>query len=638
MSATSPSLLASSGSERGAPERGAPERIVLVAYAGFESPGVIHLYYFAHELVRLGRRVLVLLNGDPAGARAMAVPPAFPIIQIFWQDGRLARSTLGPVLALGPEVVHAWTPRHVPARAALEIAGRTGAALFIHYEDDEDYLYRYFSRSWGVDLLADRARLLRTLAIPDDWNWQHPVVSPLAAHCARGLTAICKPYVARLERDWGKPVHLLYPGVDLTRFHPDVAPVDRTPLGLAGKTVLLYSGALHGLLGFDRLLEAFARIAPRWPDAVLVQFGRVFIADQLALEVRRLGLRDRVRFLGPIDHHQVPRYLALGDVLVQSGEPGDFDEYRLPSKLPEYFAMGRAVVTFAAGIGREFEDGVNVLKTYSGDVAELADCLERALGDAALRERVGRAGRTRAEELFSWPRNAAGLADFYTAVLQAPAAPPDPRAAARHWPDFVLADSRAAGASRCVLLVASDALALPGLTPGPSGRRAAALAAALDGRGHRTVQAMPADACPHDYDLRPHPAVRLWQAGTLPFTAASVRADAVIVCGERAQLELSAPGGGLPPVAIDLAGVWPFAPDRSGLDDTKPDRSPERRQEALGRARCVILPADADGRAAWLPWALVAGLEAIDGLSLNGAPTDAPRASEALERALRLLE
>jgi hypothetical protein len=165
-----------------------------------------------------------------------------------------------------------------------------------------------------------------------------------------------------------------------------------------------------------------------------------------------------------------------------------------------------------------------------------------------------------------------------------------------------------------------------------------ALAAVLAARGHRAIQAMPADACPDDYDLRPHPAVRLWQAGTLPFTAASVRADAVIVCGERAQLELGAPGGGLPPVAIDLADVWPFAPERSGLDETKPDRSPERRREALGRARCVILPADADGRAAWLPWALVAGLEAIDGLSLNGALTDAPRASEALERALRLLE
>ena len=38
---------------------------------------------------------------------------------------------------------------------------------------------------------------------------------------------------------------------------------------------------------------------------------------------------------------EVPRYMRLADVLVQPGRPDAFNDYRFPSKLPEFFACGR---------------------------------------------------------------------------------------------------------------------------------------------------------------------------------------------------------------------------------------------------------------------------------------------------------
>lgn len=563
--------------------------IVLIGYMGLEGPGVMHLYHFAHELVRMGHKVFVLLNGDLESVRLMAEPPAFPVVRLEWQGGMLAPRVAAGVVDFRPQVVHAWTPRNATAHAALEIAQRTNAEIFIHYEDDEDYLFRYAAQ----DLLANRSLALESIVRPELWAWQHFLVSTAANHFARGFTAICKPYVARLQREWGKPVHLLYPGVDLERFNPAVSPIPRERFGLLGKQLVLYSGSLGSVHGFDLMLEAFALMARRCPDAVLVHVGRNAIADELDIEMRRLGLRDRVRFLGPVNHSEIHRYLAMGDVLVQSGAPGDFNEYRLPSKLPEYFAMGRPVVTFAAGIGREFEDGVDVLKTHTGDPAEMAARLEQVLADAALRERLGHGARRRAEALFSWPRNAAGLAGFYQDALDGRLPGTDPEVAARRWPGYTLAG--APRTQRRLLFVASDALPLPGLEAGRSGRRAAALAAATKAAGHTAFVAMPVDACPEAADLRPFPDVRLWQARTLLFLIQRLEVDGAVACGWPALDAFAQLALDLVPLAADMTGVTPWAADPV----------PGALAAALGKTRGVLVESE-DEQASWLPWGLLA--------------------------------
>jgi glycosyltransferase involved in cell wall biosynthesis len=69
----------------------------------------------------------------------------------------------------------------------------------------------------------------------------------------------------------------------------------------------------------------------------------------------------------------------------------------------EAMAYGRAVVVTPVGGMRDLvEDDVNGLVVPVGDVDALRAALERLLGDAALRARLGEAARTTALERLSW--------------------------------------------------------------------------------------------------------------------------------------------------------------------------------------------------------------------------------------------
>jgi D-inositol-3-phosphate glycosyltransferase len=70
----------------------------------------------------------------------------------------------------------------------------------------------------------------------------------------------------------------------------------------------------------------------------------------------------------------------------------------------EAMAYGRPVV--ASGVGGLLDlvvDGETGLLVPPRDVEALRSALERLLGDAGLRRRMGEAGRQRVRERFSWP-------------------------------------------------------------------------------------------------------------------------------------------------------------------------------------------------------------------------------------------
>ena len=81
---------------------------------------------------------------------------------------------------------------------------------------------------------------------------------------------------------------------------------------------------------------------------------------------------------------EVPGYLALADAYVQPGAPDDFNRYRLPSKLPEFLAMGRPVILPACNLGDELADGEDALLLREGDALEIAARIEQLLDGPAL--------------------------------------------------------------------------------------------------------------------------------------------------------------------------------------------------------------------------------------------------------------
>src|SRR5205823_4998663 len=84
----------------------------------------------------------------------------------------------------------------------------------------------------------------------------------------------------------------------------------------------------------------------------------------------------------------------------------------------EAMAHGRPVVASAVGGLRDLVvDGETGLLVPPGDVAALRKALERLLGDADLRARLGAAARERARELLTWDRAVAQTVTAYDDAL-----------------------------------------------------------------------------------------------------------------------------------------------------------------------------------------------------------------------------
>jgi glycosyltransferase involved in cell wall biosynthesis len=124
---------------------------------------------------------------------------------------------------------------------------------------------------------------------------------------------------------------------------------------------------------------------------------------------RRKGIAASFRYVGEIDHRQVPRYLNLSDIIVLSSEREGF-----PLVYRETQACGRVLLVSDIPAAREaIVDGETGLLFRLGDIDELAVKTLVLAQDPLLRRQIGRKARTAA--LTQTPEQ---WAQAYVEVLQ----------------------------------------------------------------------------------------------------------------------------------------------------------------------------------------------------------------------------
>ena len=183
--------------------------------------------------------------------------------------------------------------------------------------------------------------------------------------------------------------------------------------------VLLFVGRLAGVKGVPLLLEALAALAPAHPALRLRLIGDG--PDRAALEARaiRLGLADRVEFLGYRSQSEVADALAGAQIFVLPS----FAE-GVPVVLMEAMAAGLPVITTQiAGIPELVDSGISGLLVPPGEAAPLARALDTLLTDPARRHAMGQAGRARVSADFNIATEAAKLSQLFQSSGAATSAP-----------------------------------------------------------------------------------------------------------------------------------------------------------------------------------------------------------------------
>jgi len=198
-------------------------------------------------------------------------------------------------------------------------------------------------------------------------------------------------------------------GVDMGKFQPAQTVPDDGPLKL------LCVGRLIERKGQHHLIEAVKRLVGDGFDITLDLIGTGDAQSANEAQVARLGLADRVRFLGYVPREEIARHYAAAHVFVLPS----YNE-GMSVALLEAMASGLAVVVTPTGGTPELVDlGVNGLVFDWADVDRLTAHLRRLAGDRALTRRMGEASRRRAGE-FSWELAAQRYGEILAQLVRSP--------------------------------------------------------------------------------------------------------------------------------------------------------------------------------------------------------------------------
>ena len=199
-------------------------------------------------------------------------------------------------------------------------------------------------------------------------------------------------------------VELVYHGLDRGRFPARVT--QRRPRDGSSPSdpvKILSVGRLVEKKGFDDLLGALAKLPPSlaWTLDVV---GSGALEAALRGRAADLGIAERVHWHGSLAHDRVVELFAGADLFALASRIcADGDRDGLPNVLMEAQLLGAACVTTRVSAVPELIDHeVNGLLAPPRHPAALADALERAIVDPALRLRLAGAGRRAVTTRFSF--------------------------------------------------------------------------------------------------------------------------------------------------------------------------------------------------------------------------------------------
>lgn len=200
-------------------------------------------------------------------------------------------------------------------------------------------------------------------------------------------------------------VVLINPGVDVERFRPGLPCDDlKQHIGLApGEKLILSVGRLSRRKGFDMVIRSLPElisqgIAVRY---VLIGIGEDY--DYLTNLSRELGVADSIHPLGHVSPEDLPRWYNACDVFAMPNREINGDTEGFGMVFVEAAACGKPVIGGkAGGTGSAIQDGITGLRVDGGSSEKVRMALAQILSDTNLSLALGRDGRTRAVNQFSW--------------------------------------------------------------------------------------------------------------------------------------------------------------------------------------------------------------------------------------------
>jgi glycosyltransferase involved in cell wall biosynthesis len=177
--------------------------------------------------------------------------------------------------------------------------------------------------------------------------------------------------------------------------------------------IIAMASADAPMKGIATLLEAFAKLRTE-RDLELLLVTKPQPGGRTEQLIDKLSIGDAVSFVNGVGDDELVELMGSAELACV---PSLYEGFSLPTA--ELMACATPLVVSRAGAIPEVvgPDGLCADLVTPGDVAELTTAIAALLDDPARRQEMGRAGRRRVDELFSWRAVAAATAAAYAEAI-----------------------------------------------------------------------------------------------------------------------------------------------------------------------------------------------------------------------------
>ena len=361
----------------------------------FQIGGAIVMETLLAELAEQGHRVRVIAEAAPRPAGVRRTGVAIPGVEVDWFALEFFPGHLPPAPGVlereRARLEAALVPVLAESRPDVALIGRDAAAWYVPE----------MLRAAGVP------SILVAQGVPTGGY----EAGLFPADAERELVALTRAtdhvvtvahHLERVLRDRGvSRVTTIENAIDSRRFRPAAPDRARFGIGEGGPVVAHICGLLDGKR-IDDLVASAALVRDAEPEVRYLVTGAGQGLERARAAARARGVDEVFRWLGDVDHADMPALLNAADVMVHTSE-------REGAPLTYREAQGCELPVVATDIPAAREamvDGRTGVLYPVGDVAALTAETVRLLRDPAARAALGRAGREAVElhDVPSWTR------------------------------------------------------------------------------------------------------------------------------------------------------------------------------------------------------------------------------------------
>ncbi len=263
--------------------------------------------------------------------------------------------------------------------------------------------------AWLLKFFHPRVPLILTLQEGKDLenqDWFIKFARKLLIKRANKITAISdylRKYVLKIRRN--VPVAVIPNGVDINNFCRDFSygelSVLKDQVGIKpGEKVIISVSRLAPKNGISDLVKAVAILSGKEKEAVfkLLLLGEGEQRGELLKLTEVLGIKDRVIFVGRVNHDELPKYLKISDVFVRPSLSEGLGNAFLEAMAASVSVIGTPV----GGIPDFLKDEETGLFCEVGNSENIVQKIEQLVFDDTLKKKIVENALKLVKEKYNW--------------------------------------------------------------------------------------------------------------------------------------------------------------------------------------------------------------------------------------------